>query len=863
MNRIVPLARAALAALLLALVLPAAAPAGDQAPPLMDYRNESWFLGQSPGVAGGPAAGFFNPAAPALNDLAGSDAWYGRDVDEELSSFGFAMGRELNFAVNTTTWGTAADHWRTYDFQLGLAGGTRALAGGLGYRWTNGETRRTPREQAAVLGLVARPGLRTSFGASAAWSLESGAAQYVLDLGVRPFGRDWLTLFGDWTVEDGDAFFPDGGWSAGLEVRPLRGIHVGGRVRDPRGGGDPMFSLMVGYTFGGTSVGWLPNYDSHGDAERSVYTLRARAPMRGRSGDKPLQLRRPEDYFALNLENKVITYQKYRWFDETRVAWLDLVGLLDRVEADDRIAGLVVNLSGCRGRPSLLWELRGRFEQMRAAGKEVIVHGDRFDPMLYYAATGASRITIDPHGMVGLPGFTLSRSYLKGTLAKLGLGFQEFRYFTYKSAAETYSRDSMSEADRQQRQRIVDVIYAQVMGGAAAGRGLEPGALDAVVDDLALVQPGEAERAGLVDGVARWDQLPRWLQENRRVRLVTRLPEESGRRYWDEQWGEPDVIPVVYAVGACAMDSGIKGRQTSAYLRSLVRNPRVKAVVLRADSPGGDVLPSDLVADAVRQLRAAGKPVIVSQGDVAASGGYWISMDGTEILTTPVTITGSIGVIGGWIWDDGIAGKMGVTSDAVSRGRHADLQSLVNIPLVGGIPRRPMNDDELARTETVIRANYDQFVGAVAAGRGLEPAAVDAMAQGRVWMGGDAVERGLCDRIGTLGDAVAAAREAAGIPAWREVALAEYPPRPLIELPSLLPKVPALFGLGRRLEAWCVRTFGSDPLGPAGLEAADRTGAVGLSDLDLEYLRRIAAGPGRPLAMMPTDLLPADWQAVD
>ena len=830
--------------------------------PLLDYRSDSWFLPQSPGVTGGPAAGLFNPAAYGLGDKPGSDFWWNdRSIRPGLDNYGFAFGRSVNFAMNTTTWGTTAQSWKTYDYQLGLAGGSRRATVGLGYRWSNGETPATPRENAMVLGLVSRPHTRASFGASAAWSVQSGAAQYVFDLGLRPLQRDWLTLFADWAVNDDQAFFSGGSWGAGVEVRPVRGLHLGARAREPLGGGPAVWTGILGVTLNTFNATVLPAFDNDGDLARTAFLLRTTVPYEGLDIGKPLFFKQPPTYFALNLENKVITYQKYRWFDDKRVAWLDLLRLLDGVRDDDGIAGLAVNLAGCSGRPSLMWELRLKLEELRRAGKEVIVHGDRFEPLQYYVAGAADVVTIDPMGMVGLPGFALARSYLKGTLEKLGLGFQEFRYLAYKSAAETFSRDSMSEADREQRQRIVDVIYATIMGAVGTDRDIASGVVDALVDDKALLMPEEALAAGLVDGIARWDQLGRWLQQNRGARLSGVPPRNLGREYWDGQWGEPVIIPVVYAVGACAMDSGIKGRATSAYLRGLAGDPRVKAVVLRADSPGGDALPSDLVADAVRQLKAAGKPVIVSQGDVAASGGYWISMDGSRILTTPLTITGSIGVIGGWIWDDGFADKLGVTSDAVSRGRHADLTTTVNLPFLGGIPRRPMGDDELERVRQVILANYDQFIRAVATGRGLDETTVRTLAAGRVWMGGDAVERGLCDGFGTLGDAIGAARTAAGVPAWRDVRVVEYPPRPMFELPDFMPQLPSFLGLGDRFNGWLAGLSAAADAGR--LDAALPVGAPGLTDLDVQYLRRLAEGPGRPLLMVPTDVLPQQWQRVD
>jgi len=262
--------------------------------------------------------------------------------------------------------------------------------------------------------------------------------------------------------------------------------------------------------------------------------------------------------------------------------------------------------------------------------------------------------------------------------------------------------------------------------------------------------------------------------------------------------------------------------------------------------------------------------VVVSQGDVAASGGYWISMDGSRILTTPVTITGSIGVISGWLWDDGLSTKAGVTAESVQRGRHADLYSEIGLPMLGGVPRRPMNEEELARTEHVIRGMYDQFVQAVARGRGLDAAAVDSVAQGRVWMGEDAIARGLCDQVGGLSDAIAEARRLAGIPDGQEVTLVEYPPRPLVRLPQFGPRLGALAGfglLGGLLDGAAQRVLAAVGGDPAAIETAgDNAGAlraIGFADLEAHWLEPFGREPGRPRAVIHPDELPADWRRLD
>ncbi len=849
-------------ALALVLLLTVAGSVGAQTDtPFLNYRTDSWLLPQSPGVTGGPVAGLFNPAAFALTDVGGSDFWWNDgNIRGGLDNYGLGFGRNLNFAMNTSTYGTHAESWKIYDYQVGLAGGTREDTFGIGYRWSRGETRRTAREHALVIGAVSRHRSWLSFGASAVLGLSSNAAQYVFDVGLRPFQKDFLTVYADWAVNDHEAFFQDGSWGAGVELRPIAGVHLGFKARERIGTTDVDYSALAGVTMGFTNFTMQPQYDTDGNLQRSHYLLRNNPPLKGFPG-QGLVIGKKLSYYPLSLENKVLTYQKYRWFDDKRVAWLDLLPLLNAVRDDDGIDILVVDLAGFDGRPSLLWEFRQKLLEIEATGKEVIIHTDRTNTRSYYLASAATTLSIDPFGSVSIPGLALSRSYLKGTLEKLGIGFQAHRYYKYKSAVETLSRDSMSAADREQRQRIVDVLYEEPRNGMAEGRHLSESQMDQLTDDKGELRAQEAVDAGLVDRIARWDAVLKELHTQRGARPARRFPLEYNRRYWDNQWGQPVKIPVVYAVGPCAMDEGIKGRKTSAYLRGLVRDPDVAAVVLRADSPGGDPLPSDLIAEAVRMLKEAGKPVIVSQGDVAASGGYWISMDGTEILTTPLTITGSIGVISGWVWDDGIAAKAGVTSAEVHRGQHATLYSQVNLPFLGSIPRRPMNEFELGRTEEIIRGMYDDFVNGVAEGRNLDPAQVHEVAQGRVWMGGDAIERGLCDSFGSLDDAINLAREKAGVADWREIEIVEYPPRPLVQFPSFGPRLPVLFGLGARVDqfvTWVARTGGTGADAPA--TVASPIGAPGLSGYDVDYLRSLVTTRGQASLLVAPDMVPEAWQ---
>jgi protease-4 len=287
------------------------------------------------------------------------------------------------------------------------------------------------------------------------------------------------------------------------------------------------------------------------------------------------------------------------------------------------------------------------------------------------------------------------------------------------------------------------------------------------------------------------------------------------------------------------MDQGINARASSKAIRRLRENRNVKAVVMRADSPGGDPLASDVVAGELRALKKAKKPILVSQGRVAGSGGYWISMDADTIMTTPFTVTGSIGVIGGWVWDDGFGKKYGFSSDHVQVGKSADLLGGIRLPILGvTLPARNLSDKERNWMKTTFEELYDDFTRKVASARGLDVARVRELGEGRIYMGRPAVENRLVDRIATLDETIAAAKRAAGIPENRKVRIVEYPKPGLFKVPFF---GSGIFGGGA--------TFGS------------RTPSDPVS-VDLSYEARVLQGildePGRPLLLTPGSVLPAE-----
>lgn len=338
----------------------------------------------------------------------------------------------------------------------------------------------------------------------------------------------------------------------------------------------------------------------------------------------------------------------------------------------------------------------------------------------------------------------------------------------------------MSDADREQFQTLIDDVYETGAEAVTCSRGVTRREWDRIIDEMTLLLPQEALEAGLIDSIGTFDQARKSAMKTRR--RATPDPSKAGLAgvmgdpVWEPQeWGEPPRIAILYAVGTCSMESGIKARLLSERIKAARKDPRVKAVVLRADSPGGDPLPSDLVARELQETSKV-KPVIVSQGSVAGSGGYWISMYADTIVAAPVTLTGSIGVTGAWVWNKGLGDKIGLTYDGVKRGEHSDLLRGIRLPLINQVvPERPLTSEERDRAEYKIRALYKEFLAKVAESRGMTEEEVDEVGQGRIWSGVRGKENGLVDEIGGLWESLRIAKAAAGIPENRSVTVTQAP----------------------------------------------------------------------------------------
>jgi protease-4 len=460
---------------------------------------------------------------------------------------------------------------------------------------------------------------------------------------------------------------------------------------------------------------------------------------------------------------------------------LELLRVIEQAGNDRKIAGIILNISACQEGRETLWELRNALEKFKAKGKKVCAFISGADLDLYCLAAVGDKIVMDDQGVLMLTGYVWGRGYVKHSLEKLGIGAREMRYLKFKSAAETYTRDSMSEADRTQYGEILDDMTQLARDTLYTSRSWNTGEFDRIINNEFMFSAKYALARGLVDRTGRKEavlEAVREISDGNAAGLFllygdaessltgSKFPYRPGNA--GGLFSKPPVIAVINANGVTDMERGIAAWTLSKTIRELSERRRVKAIVVRINSPGGSAEAADYVAEAIKAARER-VPVVVSMGAVAASGGYWASMSASRIVATPVTLTGSIGVIASWFYDNGLNGKLGLSVDVMQRGTHADMISGVILP------RRDLKPEEEARYKEYILDMYSDFTSRVAANRNMDIERVESLAQGRVYSGLAALKAGLIDSIGGIDDAIRIARELADIPDNRRITVMEYP----------------------------------------------------------------------------------------
>jgi protease-4 len=444
-----------------------------------------------------------------------------------------------------------------------------------------------------------------------------------------------------------------------------------------------------------------------------------------------------------------------------------LVEAVDRAAKDPGIKGLMLRVGSLDAGWARVAELRDALVRFQRSGKPSWAHLEFAGNKEYYLATGCARIAAAPTAMLDVSGLAAEVTFFKGTLDKLGVQAQFEGVGKYKNAPNQFTESRFTAPHREQMEALVESLFDSYARGIAEGRGITPERVRLLVDDGPFDAAG-AKAAGLVDEVLYRDQV------EGRIGGVNRV---SPGRYLKLARGvgfdSRPKLALVYAVGTIVpgesqsgpLAGGLAGADTIIHgLREAAGDGGIRAIVLRVDSPGGSGTASDAVWREVALARRS-KPVVVSMGDYAASGGYYISMNADAIVAQPGTITGSIGVFSGKFSLRGLYAKLGISEDVVQRGRFARLFS----------SSVPWDDEERARVRSLNRTFYATFVAKAAEGRHRSPDEIEAVAQGRVWTGVEARSAGLVDMLGGLDAAVGLAKEKARVPRAQDVSLVVMP----------------------------------------------------------------------------------------
>lgn len=455
---------------------------------------------------------------------------------------------------------------------------------------------------------------------------------------------------------------------------------------------------------------------------------------------------------------------------EQKLGLYDIIVSLEKAKNDDKIKGIYLELSDIAAGMATTKEIRDALIDFKSSGKFILAYADFYSQKAYYLATVADKVYLNPQGVVDYRGLRTELMFFKGTLEKLGVEPQIIRGTgnKFKSAVEPFMYDQMSEANREQTLTYLNSLWNEILKGISESRGISIADLNMYADNMSITNAKTAEQYKFIDGSKYKDEIYSELKANCDLEEDDKLNFMKLSKYVDA----PDTnrkrgglikekIAVVYASGEINMGEGdektIGSDGISKAIRQARKDSTVKAIVLRVNSPGGSALASDIILREMVLAREA-KPVIVSMGDVAASGGYYIACLADTIVASENTITGSIGVFGLMFNIENFLDEhLGISVDRVTTNNHSDLGSMT----------RKMSEVEKAVIQGSVDEIYDTFISYVADGRGLTKEQVDAIGQGRVWSGENAMQEGLIDVYGGLKTAIEIAAEKAGIEDYR------------------------------------------------------------------------------------------------
>lgn len=447
----------------------------------------------------------------------------------------------------------------------------------------------------------------------------------------------------------------------------------------------------------------------------------------------------------------------------------DILSSIKKAKENDNIKGIYINAGAFAASNASLKEIRDQLADFKESGKFIIAYADVYSQGCYYLSSVADKVIMNPQGNLDLHGLSSSPTFYKGLLDKIGIEMQIFKVGTFKSAVEPFMLDKMSDANREQVTAYISDIWSTITSEISDSRKISVDKINQLTDSLQTFKLANTSVSdGLVDTLMYETEVKEYLKDLLKVEKAKDVRMASIKDMTSvsfvKESNSKDVIAILYAEGSINNGSGKDGITDKRYVKEIEKlkdNDKVKAVVFRVNSPGGSAYASEQIWKAITDLKAK-KPVVVSMGDYAASGGYYIACNASKIIAQPNTLTGSIGIFGMFPNFEGLTKKVGLSFDNVKTNKFADF----------GDATRPMRPEEKVILQQYIEHGYDLFLTRCSEGRNIPKDSLDHIAQGRVWTGNQALKIGLVDALGNIDTAI---QEAAKLAKLDDYSLQDYP----------------------------------------------------------------------------------------
>ncbi len=553
----------------------------------------------------------------------------------------------------------------------------------------------------------------------------------------------------------------------GLQTEILDGIKLGGSYNME----SETFGIDFGVSFGNFGIGSTASADTENEFSHGQYYLSA--------SDKAFRtiIGKEKNYFLdyklkgeVMEKNPVQKFGPFRFVMSKGKTLSEIIEELKELKEDENVKGLVFKSGNFAAKFAQRTELKEAFLEFKSAGKSIVFYYEGISGANYaFAASIADEIYLNPIGSIDLKGISVNMPYFKNLLDTLGIDVVNLKSHDYKTAGNSLTEDHMTDAERETYEALLDDFYNEIVMMIEEGRGDKlTKSVEQLIDDGPYWNANKALELGLIDGVIYEDQLEDEIKDKfQSAKIVDKYNNNVTTTKWSKS--RKDKVAIIYAIGSIHSGEGLPGKSigsvtTAKAIKQARENKAIKGIIIRVDSGGGSALASDIIAREVELCKTGKnkKPVIVSMGGVAASGGYYIAAYADKIIAQPSTITGSIGVIGIFPVFERLYEKIHVNWDTVKRGKHADL----------GSTHRQITAEEKEIAEVAIHHFYDRFISIVAEGRNLPKDDVHKIAQGRVWTGKQAFERGLVDALGGMDLAIKEMKKLAELE--HEVKLVEF-----------------------------------------------------------------------------------------